>query len=93
MCLSQLFFIFEILTTTDIQRIRPIKEMLPINIGYGHLKLVITMLEITYGVTNDPPPKQDLEKFQYKSTATAPKVSPNSVIQFHDLFSVWRIAN
>ena len=56
--------------------------MLPINIGYGHLKLVITMLEITYGGTNDPLPKQDLEKFQYKSTATAPKVSPILLYNF-----------
>ena len=85
--LSVFFFVLEILTIPDIQRIRPIKEMLPVSIGYGHLKLVITMLEITYGVTNDPRPKPDLEKFQWKSTVAAPKVSRNSIIQFHDLFS------
>ena len=30
--------------------------MLPQNIGYGHITFIIAMLEITYGVTKDPPP-------------------------------------
>ena len=40
----------------DIQRIHAIKDMLPQNIGYGHIKFIIAMLEITYGVTKDPSP-------------------------------------
>lgn len=44
---------------SDIRRIRPIKDMLPVSVGFGILKFVLIMLEITYGVTNDPPPKPE----------------------------------
>ena len=40
----------------DIQRIHTIKDMLPQNIGYGHIQFIIAMLEITYGVAKDPSP-------------------------------------
>ncbi|XP_012558515.2 bifunctional 3'-5' exonuclease/ATP-dependent helicase WRN isoform X1 [Hydra vulgaris] len=38
---------------SDIRRLHPIKDMLPVDIGYGKIRFIITMLEITYGVTDN----------------------------------------
>ena len=53
MCPSSWWMFFRIL---DIQCIHTIKDMLPQNIGYGHIQFIIAMLEITYGVAKDPSP-------------------------------------
>lgn len=34
---------------------RPIKEKLPLDIGYGKLKFVLAMLEVTFGIKGESP--------------------------------------
>jgi len=50
---------------SDVQRVRQIKDMLPSSIGYGKIRFIITMIEITYGITKDLQAKPDLSEFKH----------------------------
>jgi len=56
----------------DVGHLRPIKDKLPSNIGFGKVKFVIAMLEIHYGLEGeeDLPPAQNFR-------VITPKQSPS----------------